>query len=73
LYTPAGVDFGKIKKIAPPGQQLKDQMRQQGGGQAKPTPQTHTFSLSAWQKANPKGDVNAAKTAAQAAGYQVAP
>jgi len=46
---------------------------QPGGGQTKPTPQTHAFSLSAWQKANPKGDVNAAKAAAQAAGYQVAP
>lgn len=38
-----------------------------------PTPQTHSFSLSAWQRANPKGDANAAKAAAQKAGYEVAP
>jgi hypothetical protein len=41
---------------------------QQAGGS---TPQTHTFSLGAWQRANPKGDTNAAKTAAQKAGYTV--
>ena len=35
------------------------------------TPQTHQFSLSAWQSANPHGDVNAAKAAAQQQGYQV--
>jgi len=32
---------------------------------------THSFSLGAWQKANPTGDVNAAKAAAQQAGYKV--
>jgi hypothetical protein len=37
-----------------------------------PAPQTHVFSLGAWKKANPNGDVNAAKVAAQAQGYQVA-
>lgn len=36
-----------------------------------PSPATHTFSISAWQKANPNGDANAAKAAAQKAGYQV--
>lgn len=32
---------------------------------------THRFSLSAWQQANPGGDTNAAKAAAQKAGYEV--
>jgi hypothetical protein len=32
LYEPAGVDFKKIHKIAPPGQQLKDRSREQAGG-----------------------------------------
>ena len=36
-------------------------------------PQTHQFSLSAWQKANPQGDINAAKTAAQQQGYTIVP
>ena len=36
-----------------------------------PAQGTHSFSLSAWQKANPTGDVNQAKTAAQVAGYKV--
>ncbi|HXM59439.1 MAG TPA: hypothetical protein VN950_01195 [Terriglobales bacterium] len=33
--------------------------------------QTHNFSLSAWQKANPTGDANAAKAAAQKQGLTV--
>jgi hypothetical protein len=37
------------------------------------TPQTHTFSLSAWLRANPKGDAAAAQKAAQDAGYKVIP
>lgn len=37
-----------------------------------PSPATHTFSLSAWKKANPSGNADAAKTAAQKAGYRVA-
>lgn len=41
------------------------------GGRTTPVTQSHVFSVSAWQKANPKGDVNAAKAAAQAQGYQV--
>jgi len=41
------------------------------GAATAPAPQTHSFSLSAWQKANPNGDPNAAKAAAQQAGYQV--
>ena len=36
-----------------------------------PTPETHQWSASLWQKANPKGDVEAAKAAARAAKYQV--
>jgi hypothetical protein len=42
-------------------------------GTPGPAPQTHSFSVSAWQKANPRGDANAAKAAAQAQGYQVIP
>lgn len=37
------------------------------------TPQTHQFSLSAWQQANPKGDPMLAKRAAAAQGYTVVP
>jgi hypothetical protein len=36
-----------------------------------PKPDTHVFNVSAWQKANPKGDVNAAKAAAQKQGYTI--
>jgi hypothetical protein len=36
-----------------------------------PSAQTHNFSLSAWQKANPTGDANAAKAAAQKQGLTV--
>lgn len=36
-----------------------------------PRPATHQFSVSAWKAANPKGNVNAAKKAAQAQGYTV--
>jgi len=47
-----------------------------GGSGAAPAPapaapQTHAFSLGAWQKANPQGDPKAAAAAAQQAGYQV--
>jgi hypothetical protein len=37
----------------------------------KATQQTQQFSLGAWQKANPTGDINAAKAAAAQAGYTV--
>lgn len=40
---------------------------------SQPAPQTHTFSVSAWQKSNPKGNPAQAVAAAKAAGYQVAP
>ncbi len=40
-------------------------------GASAPTAQTHNFSLSAWQKANPTGDANAAKAAAQKQGLTV--
>ena len=46
------------------------QLGQRQPAQSKPA-QTQSFSLSAWQRANPNGDVNAAKAAAQQAGYQV--
>lgn len=38
---------------------------------AQAAPATHSFSLSAWQRANPTGDPSAAKAAAQAQGFQV--
>jgi hypothetical protein len=41
--------------------------------QNQATPQTHRFSKSAWQKANPKGNANAAAAAAQQQGYEVTP
>jgi hypothetical protein len=44
-----------------------------GTASSTPTPQTHQFSVSAWQRANPNGNANAAKAAATAQGYQVAP
>jgi hypothetical protein len=37
----------------------------------KETPETHVFDSKAWAAANPKGDVEAAKTAAKAKGYEV--
>jgi hypothetical protein len=37
----------------------------------QPGQATHSFSLSAWQKANPNGDVNAAEAAATQSGYKV--
>lgn len=41
------------------------------GTQQTATPQSHVFSVSAWQRANPNGDANAAKAAATQQGYQV--
>ena len=38
-----------------------------------PAPASHAFSIGAWHQANPNGDVNAAKAAAQQQGYQVVP
>lgn len=43
----------------------------QGGAKAAAAPQTHSFSLGAWQKANPNGDPKAAAAAAQQQGYTV--
>lgn len=41
------------------------------GSAGTPAPQTHIFSVKAWQQANPKGDANAAINAAKQQGYQV--
>lgn len=41
--------------------------------QSAAAPQTHTFSVRAWAQANPKGNMAAAKAAAEAQGYQVIP
>lgn len=38
---------------------------------SQPAPTTHAFSLSAWSKANPGGNVQAAQQAAQQQGFQV--
>jgi hypothetical protein len=38
-----------------------------------PTPQSHDFSISAWQRANPGGNVAAARVAAVQQGYNVVP
>ena len=43
------------------------------GGSASPAPHTHVFSVAAWKRANPSGDANAAKAAAEQQGYQVIP
>ena len=51
--------------VKQPQQQAAPQQQQ------APAPQTHQFSVSAWQQANPHGDVNAAKALAQQQGYQV--
>lgn len=42
-----------------------------GGGESNAHPDTHQWSASTWKAANPKGDVEAAKKAAKAAGYEV--
>jgi hypothetical protein len=55
------------------GQQGQPNFPQTGKPNGVPVPTTHTFSVSAWQAANPKGNVNAAKTAAQKQGYSVQP
>jgi len=44
-----------------------------GATQAAPTPQSHDFSISAWQRANPGGNVAAARAAAGQQGYNVVP
>jgi hypothetical protein len=44
---------------------------QQKTAQAAPQPASHAFSPSAWSKANPGGDVNAAIAAAKAQGFPV--
>jgi hypothetical protein len=46
-------------------------MQQGTNGPSQASPQSHMFSVSAWQKANPRGDANAAKAAAQQQGFQV--
>lgn len=40
---------------------------------ATPTPDTHHFSISAWQRANPNGDVKAAEQHARSQGFEVVP
>jgi hypothetical protein len=40
---------------------------------AAPTPQSHDFSISAWQRANPGGNVAAARATAAQQGYNVVP
>ena len=45
----------------------------QGAPAPTPAPTTHTFSLSRWQSANPKGDPNVAMAAAAKQGFKVVP
>ncbi len=58
------VKYGIVDSSAPSGGQSQ-------AGNATPAPQTHLFSASAWLRANPKGDVNAAIAAAKQQNYQV--
>jgi hypothetical protein len=60
---------GQSQVLYPGSADILRSMGVQPGGQ--PSPQTHSFSLSAWQRANPQGDANAAKADAQQKGYQV--
>jgi hypothetical protein len=62
-----GLDDDTLKEIA-------QQNKAGGGGKpssSKPSPQSHSFSVSAWKRANQNGDAEAAKAAAKAQGYTV--
>ena len=69
------------QQMSPAGNQLPAAAQQRPAGVAPPPispaapphPATHTFSIAAWQRANPKGDPNAAKTAAAQQGFKVVP
>jgi hypothetical protein len=60
-----------INMVSPEAQ--KAIQRMSAGGATQASPQTHVFSSSAWQRANPTGNVSAAKAAAANQGYQVQP
>lgn len=63
---------GTVASIRKSAEQFKNEAgTAQPSGGGTPSPKSHTFSLSAWRQANPQGDVNAAKKAAIAAGYEV--
>jgi len=57
----AGTGAGAAKSATP------------GGSGGAPTPQSHTFSISVYQKANPGGDAKSAAAAAQNDGFTVNP
>lgn len=61
-YNESLTNYRKQRGVAPPPTPSN-----------KPSPQTHNFSISAWKKANPKGDPAKAKAAAAAQGYKVIP
>ncbi len=51
----------------------KDTTSGDTGKGESPTPHTHGFSIGAWQKANPNGDINQVKAAAKAQGWKLLP
>ncbi len=69
----------KDAEIKTVNEDIDRRLQQVGVGAAKPgtaptktpAPQTHAWSRSAWQKANPKGDVKAAEKQARAQGFEV--
>jgi hypothetical protein len=64
-----GMPTGVVTPVKIVSDQAQQTMNRISGQPSQP--QTHSFSVSAWQKANPNGDVNAAKAAAQQQGYSV--
>lgn len=62
-----------VKQYGAPQQTQPQQGQAQPAQNVNLTPQTHSFSVSAWQKANPGGDVNAMKQKAIAGGFNVVP
>src|ERR1700722_5699374 len=69
-------DLAKLKKAQAAAQatyeeEIRTLKGTPGKGGAPPPATTHSFSVSAWQKANPNGDINAAKAKAQKDGYTV--
>lgn len=61
---------GPVASAAPPPQ-VAPPAATPAPAKSAPPPTTHQFSKSAWQKANPKGDANAAAKYAQSKGYTV--
>lgn len=60
--------IASIRGILKTSSAINPDLKQPG---AKAAPQTHVFNSAAWAKANPKGDLNAAKAYARKQGYEV--